>query len=131
MNIAGGPPQNPPIDPEKKKEIPLSWFTAVGTKIGGIELIVFSNEFLGLGGEELSECLDIYDFNVDGVEIHDSSEISDDALKAKVQAAEVRIKNITGFSMQELSQKRRELEAFLGKKDAPIEVILTGVEDRR
>ena len=33
--------------------------------------------------------------------------------------------------MQELSQKRRELEAFLGKKDAPIEVILTGVEDRR
>ena|SRR3989344_5585992 len=127
------PPQpgDPTQKPEAKKEIPLSWFTAMGRKDSGISSVLFSGELLAMGGGEVERRL-VHEYShhmgntmVQGKIITDSSQIPDESKKAIVESASRRVKEITGFSAEELCRKQLELSRlFRDKQEAPFKVEL-------
>jgi|SRR3989344_103348 len=118
---------NPGIPPtaEHKKEIPLSWFAGVGRKDGGIMFIAFSELFESMGNGEVGKHMAQYGHYMGNTFIgnrlvENSLEIEDEPARKIVQEAERRIKEITGFTPKELSEKKHELsKAYKGKQEAP------------
>jgi hypothetical protein len=125
-------PQSLQKTPEKIKEIPLSWFLAMGPKAGGISSIRFSDEFDNLGGEELKKHVGQYShfmgnsFVADSRKlVENSSQIQNLEHRAIVELAEKKIKEITGFTAKEIWDKKSELyNLYKGKQEADIAVEL-------
>ena len=115
---------------EQKKEIPLTWFIGIGRKDTGIMAVKTSEVLESLGGGEVLKLLNEYDHYMSNRFIGDrlvqsASEIEDEKGRTIVENAEKKIKEITGFSPKEITDKRRDLtRTYKGKQEATIAVEL-------
>jgi len=111
---------------EKRKEIPLSWFVAVGTEKEGIQRIIFSDELKNLGGVEFEEWMFNYKNHMKFASFEDRSpqKFSNEEKEHRndqIQFSEELVRLKTGFTAGEIWQRQRELEQnFKGQKEAPI-----------
>ncbi|HBA45999.1 hypothetical protein A2W67_03385 [Candidatus Nomurabacteria bacterium RIFCSPLOWO2_02_40_28] len=118
------------VQPEQKKEMPLSWFIGFGVEARGITSILFSKEFNDLGGQEFQDAIAQYGHHmgntmVDSAFVTDSSQIPDAEIRNRVQEAEKVIEKVTGFSAKSIWAKKIELlEKYKNQKEASIAVQL-------
>ena len=120
------PGDRPPKPPKSQKiesqeEMPMKWFFGTGTKARGLIAINFSAEFYKMGNQGISADIDLvreYLANPDiGKTVPD--------YKVQAETAGRRIKEITGFSCEELDAKLADVrKLYLGKQVAPFEIKL-------
>jgi uncharacterized Fe-S cluster-containing MiaB family protein len=114
---------------EQRKQIPLSWFVAFeafGSKEEPktIDRVIFSEDFVKqfeytIDENKGSNYYRNYAHNMGSFE--NPSEIKNESVRKLVEEAEIKIKEITGFSVKEIIAKKDELEKlYKGKKEAPI-----------
>ena len=117
------PPSNEPRSkkPEAKKEIPMNWFIGIGNKQHGIMTIAFSTEFQKLGNRKIMEYVRSYEHFMGGTK-KQTSEITEEGYRKIAEEAERKIKEITGFGIQQLHEKLDELlKLYKDKHQADIE----------
>src|SRR3989344_1443788 len=102
------------VQPEQKKEMPLSWFIGFGVEARGITSILFSKEFNDLGGQEFQDAIAQYGHHmgntmVDSAFVTDSSQIPDAEIRNRVQEAEKVIGKVTRILIAEDNKTMRNL----------------------
>ena len=115
-------PDNQMIKPEQKKEIPIGWFSGIGGKTAGVTNVSFSPKFVQTFGVKFVKDLLDYEDVVDHHNGHNRKGIfksmEEGEEKQKIIKKGERIKEITGFSFEELNAERTRLEKlYKGKTE--------------
>lgn len=107
------------------KTPPLEWYVGIGTKEGGITVVLFDESLLDLRGGEVGRQLDRFNHYIGNpTTVNDQKERAQRAKEA-IEDAEKIIAETTGFSPYLLLKKTLLLtELYKGKKLAPFKVEL-------